>query len=413
MPISIGSDLIPTYSAEPDNDECETESASLCVTTASLGTSVSNQRTITTTSHIHTCETVLGCDVSDTGTTTTAKGPCSTNTVTDYWVSCSGSAHSACRTTRTSIVSGCSVTATTTTTTIESCPLGVVIGPDDDQGVLGSSTSDASTTTDIAESVVVGGTAIYNVLDGNIVVGSDSTISIPSVSDLVTTTFAVFGSEPAVIVPAYSGPVAIPSETIVVTDWDSPPVSTTSQETVPTTGFPTLTSSTPSGSKCISRATVTQCQLGPGGRGTACVTTPTCADWEPTATSTSTPWTPPTPTGGFFLTWVTYPDPNGGGSTTAHVAVVPSNVANCDDLLNEVNPIWFETTQAVDNMGPDFVTLDPGYTFKLTNEHIPEQPQICGLDNIPIIVGPADNNHDYYRMYPPQLPEKQRHDSVC
>lgn len=59
----MGTNGIPTYSNEP---ACETVSASICSTTTSYGLSADGQVTKTTaTSVMSTCETVLGCEVSD------------------------------------------------------------------------------------------------------------------------------------------------------------------------------------------------------------------------------------------------------------------------------------------------------------------------------------------------------------
>lgn len=107
----IGNDHIPTYSAEPTS--CETKSASFCATTTSFGVSVSNKATVTTATQVlSTCSAILGCNVEDTGSTTTQVGKCTTRTVTDVWVTCAPSGNS-CKTTSTSLVKGCDVTATT------------------------------------------------------------------------------------------------------------------------------------------------------------------------------------------------------------------------------------------------------------------------------------------------------------
>ncbi|KAI4256374.1 MAG: hypothetical protein LQ352_002102 [Teloschistes flavicans] len=71
---------------------------------------------------------------------------CTTQTVTDYWVSCSTitSGSSSCTTTSSSVVQGCSVTATTQTTATGSfCPL-VTLDPNDDQGEDGDGTPEAT-----------------------------------------------------------------------------------------------------------------------------------------------------------------------------------------------------------------------------------------------------------------------------
>ena len=55
---------------------------------------------------------------------------CSTQTATNYFVSCSGTA---CQTTASSTITGCYVTPTATTTG-DYCPAGLTLDPDDDQG---------------------------------------------------------------------------------------------------------------------------------------------------------------------------------------------------------------------------------------------------------------------------------------
>ena len=54
---------------------------------------------------------------------------CSSQIVTDYWVSCASGASSSCLTYSSSVVSGCSVTAVTSTTT-SACPIGASVSPD-------------------------------------------------------------------------------------------------------------------------------------------------------------------------------------------------------------------------------------------------------------------------------------------
>ncbi|KAL9586437.1 MAG: hypothetical protein Q9212_000901 [Teloschistes hypoglaucus] len=69
---------------------------------------------------------------------------CTTRTVTDFYVSCStiSSGSTSCTTTKTSVLQGCSVTATTETTATGSfCPL-VTLDPNDDQGEDGSGIPD-------------------------------------------------------------------------------------------------------------------------------------------------------------------------------------------------------------------------------------------------------------------------------
>ena len=55
--------------------------------------------------------------MTNSATTASITGPCSTSTVTDYWVSCSySSASEFCTTISKAVVTGCSITASTTTT---------------------------------------------------------------------------------------------------------------------------------------------------------------------------------------------------------------------------------------------------------------------------------------------------------
>ncbi|KAI0179367.1 hypothetical protein GGR52DRAFT_303474 [Hypoxylon sp. FL1284] len=107
--ITIPAGGTPEIPEGPEDDQCTTESASICGTTSSFGTSGS----VTTTTQVgSTCATIHGCEVTDSATTSTTTGGCSTRTVTDIWVSCSASS---CATTSTSLATGCSVTASTTT----------------------------------------------------------------------------------------------------------------------------------------------------------------------------------------------------------------------------------------------------------------------------------------------------------
>jgi len=64
----------------------------------------------------------------------TSTGECTKSVVTDYWVSCSSvsGSSSSCKTTSTSLVRGCDITATTTTTG-GSCPI-VTLDPNEDEG---------------------------------------------------------------------------------------------------------------------------------------------------------------------------------------------------------------------------------------------------------------------------------------
>lgn len=106
----IGNDGQATYSDEPTS--CETQTASMCATVTSYDVSVSQTLTVTTASHVYsTCQGIVGCDVEDEDTTATTTESCAITTVTDEWISCTAS--SACKVTRTSVIRGCDVTATT------------------------------------------------------------------------------------------------------------------------------------------------------------------------------------------------------------------------------------------------------------------------------------------------------------
>lgn len=94
-----------------------------------------------------------------------------------------------------------------------------------------------------------------------------------------------------------------------------------------------------------------------------------------------------------------------------YVAVIPNNVANCDAMLNTINPIWFETIQTVEDESSTFVTLDSGYTFELAPQGINGQPPICGVDNEHLIFGPAQQNSAYYRTYYPFILDFLSHPS--
>ncbi|KAL3593213.1 hypothetical protein FPOAC2_07507 [Fusarium poae] len=77
-------------------------------------------------------------------------------------------------------------------------------------------------------------------------------------------------------------------------------ITSTTEDSVQLTDFPTLTNapplsiSTPDGSSCASTTTYTQCNLGTGNHGGACVANSQCASWVNTETTSTTPT--PTPT---------------------------------------------------------------------------------------------------------------------
>ncbi|KFY05268.1 hypothetical protein O988_00131 [Pseudogymnoascus sp. VKM F-3808] len=68
--ITIGPDHQPTYSSEPPDESCKTETASICSTTVTyLVTTTDGTTSTTATSTISDCESVYGCDVTYSGVT--------------------------------------------------------------------------------------------------------------------------------------------------------------------------------------------------------------------------------------------------------------------------------------------------------------------------------------------------------
>ncbi|KXT05630.1 hypothetical protein AC578_5652 [Pseudocercospora eumusae] len=109
---------------------------------------------------------------------------------------------------------------------------------------------------------------------------------------------------PASEIPGYavkSTSVKSPTQTSTAISTTSKPSSISSTYIVTTfrpvpSLLPTLTGGgieTKDGSSCVQTATITQCALGPGGRGSACVPSPTCASWI--ATTKAPPPAPKTP----------------------------------------------------------------------------------------------------------------------
>ncbi|KAI0123328.1 oviduct-specific glycoprotein, partial [Xylariales sp. AK1849] len=75
--ITIGPDLRPTFPPKPA--DCEPQSASLCKTTTSFGTTAAGGATKTTTTAVQsTCATIVGCKAEDVEATTTIAGPACT-----------------------------------------------------------------------------------------------------------------------------------------------------------------------------------------------------------------------------------------------------------------------------------------------------------------------------------------------
>ncbi|KAE8357197.1 hypothetical protein BDV27DRAFT_164739 [Aspergillus caelatus] len=154
---------------------------------------------------------------------------CTTQTATNYWVTCSGTS---CSTTRTATFAGCSVTNSATTTG-KYCPTGVKIDPNDDQGANGYPPRTTSTiTTSIPEIVIVGGEP-YTVTGGTINVDG-TTIRVPNVggNEQVSTTI---GNVPMVIIPSYSGMMVVPVFPTAKPTSNSKPDPTTTSKTTSTT----------------------------------------------------------------------------------------------------------------------------------------------------------------------------------
>ncbi|XXH02384.1 mitochondrial Homoaconitase [Hypoxylon texense] len=79
--ITIGKDNVPTYSDKPTS--CETESATILLTTTSFGVSTSNSATVTTATQVlSTSSVILGCDVEDESSTSTTTASCPTSATT-------------------------------------------------------------------------------------------------------------------------------------------------------------------------------------------------------------------------------------------------------------------------------------------------------------------------------------------
>ncbi|KAE8326193.1 hypothetical protein BDV39DRAFT_206088 [Aspergillus sergii] len=143
----------------------------------------------------HRCTSNCGSSSSD---------ECTAQTATNYWVTCSDTS---CSTTKTATFTGCSVTNSATTTG-KYCPTGVKIDPYDDQGANGYAPRTTSTiTTSIPEITVIGGKP-YTVTRGTINVDG-TTIQVPNMggNEQVSTTI---DDVPMVIIPSYSGTVAVP-----------------------------------------------------------------------------------------------------------------------------------------------------------------------------------------------------------
>ncbi|KAF4959100.1 hypothetical protein FGADI_1978 [Fusarium gaditjirri] len=133
------------------------------------------------------------------------------------------------------------------------------------------------------------------------------------------------------------------------------------------TGFPTLTKnipevtiSTPEGSSCAETATYTQCALGTGSHGQACVERESCRSWINTETTSTT--TSPTPT-------LAGPDPSQNekhcydtGQRSNYEAITYAAESFCRKVANDKTqgPVWSNYTLN------DKEQPNQGYHFKLT-----------------------------------------------
>ncbi|KAI1063070.1 hypothetical protein LB507_005569, partial [Fusarium sp. FIESC RH6] len=143
-------------------------------------------------------------------------------------------------------------------------------------------------------------------------------------------------------------------------------VTTTTQAPIKLTDLPTLTNapalsiSTPDGSSCASTATYTQCNLGTGQHGDACVTNSECASWVNTKTTSTTP--SPTPT---------LDSPNasqnikhcyGSGQKSNYEAITYAAESFCRDVVskNKDNGYYWSNDKLEGKKTPS-----TGYHFKL------------------------------------------------
>lgn len=143
-------------------------------------------------------------------------------------------------------------------------------------------------------------------------------------------------------------------------------VTTTTEAPIKLTDLPTLTNapalsiSTPDGSSCASTATYTQCNLGTGQHGDACVTNSECASWVNTKTTSTTP--SPTPT-------LDSPDASqnikhcyGSGQKSNYEAITYAAESFCRDVVskNKDNGYYWSNDKLEGKKTPS-----TGYHFKL------------------------------------------------
>jgi hypothetical protein len=203
--------------SEKSTSTCATQTQTTCVTTASPAAV--------------NCHTFVGCE-------------CSTQTVTDYWVSCAGG--SSCKTTSSSVITGCYITGTATTTGAY-CPAPTYddsLEDVNDAWPAGVTITQVKTT--IPGSVVVGGTT-YRPTSGVVVIGG-STITVVgvTVTEVITvagtagTVFPGFtGNAPSIIGYSSLGIGSVPNTLPTGNPPPPPPSSTTpASSTTPSGGGP-------------------------------------------------------------------------------------------------------------------------------------------------------------------------------
>lgn len=210
---------------DDDNDDDEKEEEEDCATE----TNTECHQVCTKTPCATVCNTYIGCD-------------CTTSEVTDYWVLCTSSS---CTTTSTEVITGCFLTATTTTTD-SSCPLvtvdpwGEVLG-DDGNGLEPFGTAYKTT---YSASVYVSSTP-YPVNDGYVTVDKTA-YPIPNVKSATTTNMR--GTD-ALVFPSHVGTtISVTLTNIIIYTTSYPKAtttvgkSTTSTKTTATeTSYPTNT----------------------------------------------------------------------------------------------------------------------------------------------------------------------------
>ncbi|KAL2783353.1 hypothetical protein BJX66DRAFT_131941 [Aspergillus keveii] len=170
-----------------------------------------NSPTTTWSSHVprHTCTDTNspGCGYSCTShckDTLITTSTCTAETVTNYWVSCSGTS---CETTKSATFTGCSVTDSTTTTG-DYCPTGVTIDPDGDQGATPwvTPTESQVIATSIPEIAIISGEP-YTATRGSIVAnGHTFKLLALGGSNQVT---ATIDDVSIVLIPSFTGTVTV------------------------------------------------------------------------------------------------------------------------------------------------------------------------------------------------------------